>query len=104
MIDEHGNVIKKDKRLGTRKPKPVFEQLEYSKEVSYMYFKPYLTWAAKGRVDGPEDKRMIEENHQFYRYHPPAFSKILTKDLEDPEEYFLILPPSVYGKAEYRKE
>ena len=40
----------------------------------------------------------------YYRYHPSAFSRILTKDIESDDEVFLTLPPSVYVKAEYRKE
>ena len=72
--------------------------------MTYDYFKPYLTWAAYGRMDGPENHREVEDTHIFYRYHPPAFTRILTKDIEAPELYYIELPPSVYGKTEYRKE
>ena len=55
-------------------------------------------------MDGPEDHREVEDTHVYYRYHPPAYTRILTKDIEAPALYYIELPPSVYGKAEYRKE
>jgi len=101
-VDENGNV--KDKRLGSNKAKAFFEWYINEKEVEYIYFKPYLTWAAKGRMDGPETKRVVEETEIYYKYHPSAFTRVLTKDIELDDEMFLTLPPSVYVKAEYRKE
>ena len=56
-VDENGNV--RDKRLGSNKPPALFEWYLYEKEISYIYFKPYLTWAAKGRMDGPENKYLV---------------------------------------------
>lgn len=90
--------------LGALKPSALFVKQNLTKEIDYEYFKPYLTWAAKGRMDGPENTWQTEDVHYFYKYHPSAFNQIITMEAEEPNENFITLLPSVYVKAEYTKE
>ncbi len=60
-----------------RRPKAVFQRLPYFKEANLVYFKPYLTWAFKARVEGPEYTFNFEETHQVYRERPRAHLTII---------------------------
>jgi hypothetical protein len=46
----------------------------------------------------------VEETYDQFRIHVPALKRIITLDIEDEPEYCMIIPPSVYAKAEHRLE
>ena len=78
--------------------------MSFSWEVSVEYYKPYLTWAFKEKIASTVSVRVVEESHVYYKVKPIPFKVIIEMETAHNDEYYICLPKSVYGKADYENE
>ena len=108
VIDTSGdNILGNVFENGRENPKPFYEKINKYAEETHIYYKPYLTWAEKGKIPlfASTKTDFMNETYIYYKVIPSALKCVyIQMQCEVPEIICINLPSSIYAKVERQVE